>query len=161
MQTKSISSFIAGLITTLLFVSTAEAQVYQWKDASGKTVFSDKPPPGKMLPTRPAPVLSENEQEPEAKPKETKTPKSTADRELEFRKRQKESQEASEKKRVEQQQAAELKEGCANNKRYLQLLESGERVALRDEQGERSYLDDNQREQEITKTRQAIQTQCK
>ena len=40
-------SLIASLIAcmAIAFATTAAAQVFQWKDANGKTIFSDKPPP--------------------------------------------------------------------------------------------------------------------
>ena len=147
-------------LAALLFGSLAQAQVYQWKDASGKTIFSDKPPPGLSKPTRaPAPSPA-NEAADESKPAETKPPKTTADRELEFRKRQKENQAATEKQNAEQKQTAERKENCDSTRRYLHALESGERISLRDDKGERFYLDDAQRDQEITKARQAMQGNC-
>ena len=161
MNPKSIKRVVVGFFTTLVFASNLGAQVYQWKDSNGKTIFSDKPPPGKVLPSRPPPSTTEDDTAANAKTEEAKAPKTLADRELDFRKRQKESQEAADKRRTEEQQAAERQESCANNKRYLQLLESGERVAQRDDQGERNYLDDKQRELEINKTRQALQNHCK
>ncbi len=145
------------------FFSTSSAQVYQWKDANGKTIFSDKPPIGKNVSVKqPAPASeTTGESQAEAKAGDVKTPKSLAERDLDFRKRQKENQEKTEKARDEQQQANQRNEYCDNNQRYLKTLESGERIATRDDKGERNYLDDAQREQEIAKTRQALQTQCK
>jgi hypothetical protein len=43
----------------------------------------------------------------------------------------------------------------------LELLGSGERIALRDGQGERYYMDEDQRQQETAKTSQFIQANCK
>ncbi|RJX32151.1 MAG: glutaredoxin family protein [Oxalobacter sp.] len=37
-------------ICLLLFVSSAQAQMYRWVDANGRIHFSDKPPPAKYLP---------------------------------------------------------------------------------------------------------------
>ena len=158
MNSKPISALATSALLSLIILATgAQAQVYQWKDANGKTIFSDKPPPGKAVPMRQAPAVADDEAAPEAKPADKPAPKSLADRDLDFRKRQKESQEAAQKRSQEQKQSAELEENCSNARRYLQTLESGERIAQRDDKGERYYLDDTQREQEIAKTRQPLQ----
>jgi hypothetical protein len=133
----------------------AGAQIYKWKDASGKTVISDKPPPGQL----PASKKSDDG----APPAETEAPSaqpSLADRELEFRKRQKEAQENADKSENEAAAAAEKEENCRVARRQLQSLESGERIALRDDKGERYFMDDAQRAQETEKTRQFIDAQC-
>lgn len=149
-----------ALAVAALFVTTAaNAGIYQWKDENGKTVFSDKPPVGAArLPRKtesetpaPAPTAA-----PAAAPQKT-----TADREMEFRKRTQESQEKAEKAQKEQTAAAAKKDNCERARRYLQTLESGERVSLRDDKGERYYMEDAQRQQEISKARQTAQTDCK
>ena len=141
-------------VIALLAATSANAQIYQWKDENGKTVISDKPPAGN---TRQARTI------------EADTPaasgaaaqKTMADRELDFRKRQRETQESTEKTQKEQSATAEKKENCERARRYLQGLESGTRIALLDANGERYYMDDAQREQETAKARQAVQSSCK
>jgi len=143
----------ALIVAALLAATAVHAQVFEWKDESGKTHYSDMPPPGNVRELRKiesAPPASGNP-----------TQKTAADRELEFRKRQKESQTSSEKASKEQASASERNENCDNARRQLQLLESGERIALRDDKGERYYMEDAQREQEIAKTRQTVQSFCK
>ena len=143
-----------ALIVAALFAATAvHAQVFEWKDESGKTHYSDMPPPGNARELRKI----------ESAPPATGTPtqKTVADRELEFRKNLKESQEKSEKASKQQAAASERNENCDNLRRQLQLLESGERIALRDDKGERYFMDDAQRAQEIAKVRKDIQSVCK
>ncbi|MFT3850130.1 MAG: DUF4124 domain-containing protein [Propionivibrio sp.] len=130
----------------------ANAQIYQWKDESGKTVISDKPPVGSVTATK----RIDSASAPSAIPAQ----KSAADRELEMRKRQKEAQDASEKAAKDQTVAADKAKNCESARRNLQALESGERIALRDDKGERYFMDDSQREQEITNTRQMLQSNC-
>jgi hypothetical protein len=140
-------------VATLLAATAVNAQIYQWKDENGKTVISDKPPVGN--------VRQQQKVASDAPATNAAAQKSAADKELEFRKRQKDAQESTEKSNKEQAASAEKKENCENARRYLQALESGERIAMRDEKGERYFLDDAQREQDIAKTRQAVQTNCK
>ncbi len=143
----------ALLVAVLFLAPSALAQVYQWTDENGKTVFSDKPPVGY--------VRQLKKIEPGTQVQNGQKQKSLADREMEFLKRQKESQESSDKARKEEASSVEKRENCDNARRQLQALESGERIALRDEKGERYYMDDAQREQETARARSFIDSSCK
>ena len=139
-------------IAALLVALVANAQVYEWKDDKGKTHYSDKPPstaaPARKL-ADPAPGAA-------SQPAQS----STADRELDYRKRQKDAQEKAEKDRQQQTAAKEKNDACEAARRQLELLDSGERIVQRDANGERFYLDDAQRQQETTRTRQMMQSAC-
>lgn len=140
-------------LAALSLASAASAQIYQWQDENNRTVISDRPPPG--------PVRQQKKIDAPAPPPTAEAAKTTADRELDFRKRQKEVRESAEKAEKEQQTSAQRKENCDSARNWLQVLESGERVAMRDSKGERYYLDDAQRQQEIVKARQAVQESCR
>ena len=142
---------IALAIAVLLAATVANAEIYQWKDKNGKIVYSDIPPVGNVSDQKTISSDSANS---------TTAQKTAADREMEFRKRQKASQENSEKTQKDQASTVEKQENCANARRYLATLESGERVALRDDKGERYFMDDAQRVQETAKAKQALQTNC-
>jgi Domain of unknown function (DUF4124) len=43
---------LISLVTLLALPLAASAQIYSWKDASGKTIYSDKPPLEKKVQTR-------------------------------------------------------------------------------------------------------------
>lgn len=144
---------IAIAIAALLVTTMANAQIYQWKDENGKTVVSDKPPTGD---TRPSRKIETGAPVPSAAPQKT-----MADREMDFRKRQQDAQQKTEKTQKEEAAAADKKENCERARRYLESLESGERIALHDDKGERYFMEDAQRQQEIAKARQATQTSCK
>lgn len=77
-----------------------------------------------------------------------------------FRKRQNEAQEKAAKSEKEQALIAEKQEQCGQMNRQLRSLESGERIIRRAENGDQEFLEDSQRQQEIAKTRQLIQTYC-
>ena len=139
-------------IAALLVALAANAQVYEWKDDKGKTHYSDKPP----VTTAPARKLADPAPGAVASPAQP----STAERELDFRKRQKDAQDKAEKDRQQQTAAKEKTEACEAARRQLELLESGERIVQRDANGERAYLDDAQRQQETEKTRRLIQSAC-
>lgn len=143
----------ALLIPCLLASLVAEAQVYQYKDAAGRTVYSDIPPPG-GTPTRtiskdPAPAGGSAAQQ------------SIADKELEFRKRQQAQKEAAQKSEKETADAANRKEDCVRAQRNLQTLESGQRISSMDEKGERTFMDDTQRTAEIERARKMVTDLCR
>ena len=140
-------------VAALLVTTAVNAQIYQWKDENGKTVMSDKPPVGAARSSR---TIAAETPASAAPPQKT-----TADREMDFRKRQQESQEQSAKTQKDQAAAADKNENCVKTRHYLESLESGERMALRDDKGERYFMEDEQRQQEIAKARQSVQTSCK
>ena len=141
------------VLFSLLLVTSAHAQIYQWKNRSGQTILSDMPPT-ELIRDQPQVIKTEPASEPAV------ASKSLAERDLEFRKRQQESQEKAEKSRKEQAETAEAQEQCGNARRYLRSLESGERIGLQNEKGERYFLDDAQRRQEIEKTQRSVQKVC-
>lgn len=138
----------------LAATATAQAQIYQWQDGNNKTILSDRPPPTNSA-RQPKKFAADA---PESSAANAPT---QADRDLDFRKRQKDAREKAEKGEAEQREASDRQEACAGARRALQVLESGERVAMRDNAGERYYLDDAQRAREIERTRQAVQVNCK
>ena len=152
-QDRTAMKPFAFAVVALLAATAVSAQVYEWKDAQGKTHYSDKPPVGTAQVQKIA--------APESSAPSNSAQKTTADRELEFRKRQKDAQESAEKAKKDQAASTDQKESCDKARRALEVLESGERIALRDGQGERYYLDDAQRQQETAKARQLIQANCK
>lgn len=146
------------LLLALLASSLAQAQIYQWKDASGRTVFSDQPPAAGNA----APKLKTHAETPAAAPPPASgNQKSWAEKELEFRKRLADSREREEASRKESAQAEELAKDCARARTQLQVLESGQRVALPGPQGERIFIDDAQRQAEIERSKKAVGTLCK
>lgn len=144
---------IALFVAALLAAGSLNAQIYQWKDENGKTVLSDKPPVGH------ANNLSKKVDS--SAPEQGGKQKTLAERDMEFRKRQKDSQEAAEKTKKKDAESAVTKENCETARRQIQTLESGERIARHDDKGERYFLEDDQREQEIAKIRNFLQSSCK
>jgi uncharacterized protein (DUF3084 family) len=140
-----------SLLAVLCVALPANAQIYQWKDQNGKTVISDKPPNGSVQQKR---------QIDSGAPQTSPQQPSLADREREFRARQKEAREKAEQAQKEESAAAHKNEHCQNVRRHLKTLESGERIAARNDRGERYYLNDVQRTQEVEKIRRLIESHC-
>ena len=139
-------------VASLLVAGAVNAQIYQWKDDKGRTIISDKPPVGNVTQSRKIETSSPSTS---AAPQE-----SVADRDLAFRQRLKESETKAEEAKAAESAAAAKKDNCERAQKHLQVLESGERIAMRDDKGERYFLDDAQRQQEQAKAKEAMQANC-
>jgi len=143
------------LVGLACLVTSVSAEIYSWKDEPGRTVISDKPPPGKVKAEKvtkgggeaPPPAASEAAAKPGVDP------------ELEKRRKLASEREAAAKKQQEASFNTEKKAGCDDLRRYLRLLESGERIVKGDPQGERYYVEDDERARDIATTRQRL-TEC-
>lgn len=146
----------AIILIILAFAWTvASAQVYTWRDASGKVHYSDTPPPGadakKMRPGAQSGPAS-----PGGPPI-----RSTAEQDMEFRKRQTEAEKTRAKATQVKNETEDGKRNCEDSKKVLNALESGQRMSRLNETGESIPLDDEMRAQEIEKTRKSVQSWCK
>jgi len=151
-------TLLVGLLAFAQFSSTlAVAQVYQWKDAQGRTVVSDTPPPRNAKASR-----SIDAAPPATGDASASTPAATmSERDQEFRKRQQANREKAEKEAKEQAAAAEDKAACDRMRRQLAGLESGQRMATVDENGERRVLEDADRKRESDRLRNQLSERCK
>jgi len=152
-----------GLAISFLLPS-AHAQTCQWKDAAGHTVVSDTPPPGNVRDLRCVGGTGFGATTPAAAPSAANNagaPKTIAEKDADFKKRQLENKEKADKDAKEQQAADARKENCERAKKVLASLESGRRVATVDEKGEQRIMEDNERQQETERARQGIADSCK
>lgn len=145
-----------ALIPLLLacLCTVASAEIYTWRDASGKVHYSDKPPAGldaRTVRGAPAP----------AGPAAEGASRSLAEREMDFRKRRDEAAKAQAKAETDKREAEESRQNCEQAKRQLQALESGQRMSRINAAGERVPLDDAMRKQEIESTRKSVESWCK
>jgi len=156
---KAALIFALGIASTAAVIS-AHAQTYQWKDSAGRTVISDTPPPGNARDARKlgggAPITSGS-----PAPKTAEAPKSFAEQDMEFKKRQLDASEKADKEAKEKAAADSRKENCERAKGQLTVLESGRRVANVDANGERRFLEDAERQKEIERTRKYVAEACK
>ena len=141
------------LVMTCLW-SIASAQVYTWRDASGKVHYSDTPPPG--VDAKKMGIGSQP-----ATPSSAAPGRSTAEQDMEFRKRKAESEKAQAKAEQERKDAEESKRNCDAARLQLRALESGQRMSRLDASGTPIPLDDEMRAEEIEKARKAVQAWCK
>ncbi|HSQ09006.1 MAG TPA: DUF4124 domain-containing protein [Burkholderiaceae bacterium] len=163
-----------GLLAWSL-AAPAAAQ-WAWKDDNGRVVYSDRPPPSAVKgdrivrqPSNAQTVLppQQGATDPTAKPATdakpvaaSSGPKSVAEQEMEFRKRQQERADAEKKTQDDQVKVAAKAAECERARGYLKGIEEGQRIVRSDASGNREYLDDSQRAAEAERTRKIVQSSC-
>jgi hypothetical protein len=176
-SSNPIRTTIITVVVVAGFTCTPSEAQWAWKDTNGRLVYSDRPPPAEVKaanivrqPTtqvlsNPAPAAGGVEDA--VKPADGKSsdaksnaPKTIAEREMEFRKRQQERADSEKKAAEEQTKNAAKAAECERARGYLKSLEEGVRITRTDASGNREYLDDAQRATEVDRTRRIIQSTC-
>lgn len=153
----TMKPFILALaIASTATIPQALAQTWQWKDSSGRTVISDSPPPGSIRPSR---MISPPP--PSEKPQAAEAPKSLAEQDMEFKKRQQANKEKTEKDNKENASKTEAKDNCERARQHLAALESGQRIPGFDVNGERRFMEDAERQRETASIRKFLADSCK
>lgn len=142
-----------GLI--VLFSISVNAQIYKWVDESGKTQYTDVPPPpgvakeGQRLNIKSSPISGNNESSKSRNPGEEK---------LEFDKRQQQKREEDAK---QQAKAEENKKKCIDAQGQLRLYTDSPRLTVPDGAGGIVFVDDDARQRKISDANKSIATFCK
>ena len=145
---------ISPIVVLFLLPLSVAAQVYTWKDTSGKVHYSDQPPPDKGQATRTiaADALTTEDS--------AQVRKQAADKRLEANQKAKEVKGATdkaEKQRLEDEQRAR---DCERARVAVQGIESGQIRFRMGANGEREALEDASREAELANARRAVDTSC-
>ena len=164
---------LVGCIVAISFAASAAHAQWMWKDDVGHIVASDQPPPTSVplsrilksprpraVDVRPAAPAKEGEQKTKDAAK-SEAPKTIADRDLDYKQRQKEDAEGAKKADAEAAKTKAMQENCTAVRGNLAGLQNGGRAARVNEKGEKSYIDDAQRQSEIAKTQSQISQYCK
>jgi hypothetical protein len=165
MSLNRSSSRRAVLIAALVF-STAAAAQWAWKDENGRVVYSDRPSPASIKSDRivrqpGGQVLNTTGAAPDAKGVgKAEAPKTYAERDAEYKKRQSDLAESDKKSAEEQAQQTQRRADCERARSYAATLESGARVVRSDAKGERVYLEDDQRAAELARAREVMARSC-
>lgn len=136
-----------------LFAMAASAQMYSWKDASGKIHYSDEPPPDKAASRKVAP--------PATGAGDADARRKLVEQDAEARKKQKEAKEASGKAEKDKAAAEERRTECERARGNLQALESGQIRFTVNSSGERVALEGNVRDAELANARKVADSWCK
>lgn len=151
---------LSAVFMLLTFSLASSAELHRWVDAQGRVSYSDQAPSGffkhqKVLPAQYA-----------APPPNSDTggnsaaPKPLVDKELDFRKRRIEAEEARIKQEKERAADTEARQNCTLAKNNLKNLREGGRLVRYDEHGERAFLTDHEREARAKETEKALAQWC-
>lgn len=141
------------LCLTMLLVPLADAALWKWTDASGRTVYSDIPPTGDMKAER------VNATPPPANPNAVKE---MANQDAELKKRQMQRVEEAGKSDKARAEAARRQESCALSRGQLKSMQQQGGVALYriNEKGERVLMDETARRKESERLETYLREQC-
>ena len=165
---RSVMKLILALIGLVLMSATAQAQVNKCVDASGKTVYLQGPCPkgaksSAVAVEKSAPVAAAKDggaAEDGGAAKST-GPKTTAELEQDFRKRQQEQADAQKKEAEKLAAAKASQENCDAARRQVASYNLGGRQSSIDDKGERVFLDDSQVAQARARAEKAVSDFCK
>jgi hypothetical protein len=147
-------------------------QMNKCVDPAGKTTYTQSPCPpnsksapiSNSVPPAPAPPAApagDTAKGDAAKGAAAKGPRSTAEADQAFRKRQQDQADAQKKQEEKIAEARQKEENCHQARAALAGLEAGGRQVRFDAKGERVFLDDNQIAQEKDKARKSVEQACK
>jgi hypothetical protein len=161
---------ISLLAVAFLAATGAQAQVYKCVDAGGKVVYSQDPCPANMKsdtmtrnrPSAPAAPPADSSADKAAKGDAAKSaaPKTAAEQEQAFRKRQQDQAKAAKESDQKSAEAQRKAENCRNARERFAQYDIGGRLSRINAQGERYYLDDAQVEQEKARARADVAQAC-
>ena len=150
-----------------LTVSGAQGQVHKCVDAAGKVIYTQVPCPAN---TKPGSISRSVIRAPAAAPADSSAkgdaaksaaPKTAAEQEQAFRKRQQDQAKAGKESEQKAADAQRQEENCRNARERLTQYEIGGRQSRINAQGERYYLEDAQIEQEKSRARADVSQSCK
>lgn len=136
---------------------TAHAQ-WAWKDANGRPVYSDQPPPSSVPTARI--FKAPRGQMPEA-PSDPKPSPTLAERNAAYEQRRAAAAEASTKQADEAKASAARSTNCENARSNQRALDSGSRIARFNDKGEREFLTDAQRAEESKRNTAMVAELCR
>ena len=130
----------------------ASAQVYKWVDETGTTHYGERPPQGNK-----AREVEQRLTNPGPAPGKAVQP-SWKDKDLEFRSRRIETEQAEAKQT--QQEAAD-REACNQARDSLAQMKSARRLYQLDDKGERVYQSDEQRQASVAQLDGLVAQRCR
>jgi hypothetical protein len=145
----------------LLLPLVAAAEIYQWKDADGKTQYSDQPPPAaarqeRTITPRLAPAAVSTGAAP------TSAPRSYQDQEAAFKERKVQEEEANARQDKTQSTAEERKRNCEMAQGNLKNIQVGGRQVRYDPQtGGRVYLSEEEIALSLKDAQRSVDEWCK
>ena len=167
----------ACLTVAICGLAAAQSQpntvTWKWRDAGGRVVWSDTPPPA-SVPEKDIlerPFATARSRAAAAAPPASAAASangaaqgaavSRSDPELEARRKKMTDEQLAQQKAQDEKTQAAKAENCNRARGHLGALNEGMRMTRVNEKGEREVLDDKQRAEEIQRTRAVIASDCR
>lgn len=133
--------------------SHAQAELYKWTDAQGKTHYSDHPPTANTQSIGRS-TAGQTDITHEAQ-------KTLNEKDQAYQKRKKDAEEARAKADAEAEQARVKRENCDKARKNLGILQNTPRVYSTNAAGQRVYMDDAARASALANSQKAVDENCK
>lgn len=159
----------AGIAVVLLGACALAHAQWAWKDANGRPVYSDQPPPASVpaarifkAPRGQMPDLREQLRQPDVPPPAapTKVSPTLAERNAAYERRRAAAAEQAGRAADEAKSRAQRAASCENARQNQRALEGGGRIVRYNDKGEREVLGDAQRVEESRRNAAAVAEQC-
>lgn len=141
-------------LSLALLATSSGAGITKWVDAQGTVHYSDAPPQSPAANQQQLNIPTGSSSGGAAKPK------SAADKELEFRQRRVDADQAKAKQEKEDAAAQQKQKNCMAAKSQLATMQEGGRIFTRNAAGEREYMDDKAREKAIAEAQKESARWC-
>ena len=150
-----MKTVVAALL--LVISATASGQVLKCVRPDGSVEYASTCPTGTEAKQTGIKITPAN-----SAPAQATAPKSLAEQNAEFQKRQAEQEEARTKAQKDAAQTAQMQRACNDARAYLAALQARNRVVRTDPKtGERVFLDDAGYEREIAQAQASVTANCK
>lgn len=140
----------AAILVLCLSALPAAATLYKWTDANGKVVYSDIPPPDRVI----------DKTIKRAAPADPAANKTLSQREAEFQKGLKDQADAEQKAQKDADTTRRRNEACASARGSSKLIRDGTKVYRLDENGRKVFLDDSDRAKALEEREQFLKESC-
>jgi len=152
-------TFTQRLCAAALLACCGAAQAqWAWKDANGRPVYSDQPPPSSVPAARifkaPRGQMVDAPANPQSGP-------TLAERNAAYEQRRAGAAERATKEAEEAKASAARSTNCENARNNQRALDSGSRIARFNDQGEREFLTDAQRAEESKRNAALVAEHCR
>lgn len=149
------------LTILMLFASVAaHGELYKWTDKNGKVQYSDRPPPNDAAAEKKLNIHSLPAKSPGSPSGVVagKAAPNLAEKELQFKKRLLEAEQAETK---QQEEARQNKEKCAQAQARVKVYQEAPRLSVPDGSGGTVYADDAMRQKGIEEAQKEIAASCR
>jgi Domain of unknown function (DUF4124) len=155
-----LKSIISGavMLGSLCATEAAMAQ-FKWKDANGRWVYSDQPPPSNAVAA--APFSGDALPKPSINRSPTANQSSKDDKDLAAKRNELDKQAALKSKQEKQESDQKNQAACDKNKASLATIQSGVRVKTTEANGEFRVLNDSERQAQAAELQKDISSMCK